>query len=146
MKGKVRLKTIIFFLVVVGVQCGDFIDDIKSSLNKLQETVHKISFEQIKTNKKVDQLEEKISDAIDQLKHEIKTFTLENCSGNGNNESKTTVAIIANGSGDRTNLTEDHIDAFNHVVNEGEEKGENIFFLSTYDFTEMGCCSYSCGW
>ena len=131
MKGKERLKIITVFLLVAGVNCGDFIDELKSALDKfcnkmdkLQDTVDKISLEQIKTNKKVDQLEEKISleqiktnkkvdqleeklemlgtkvitvedltevnnnisEAIDQLENEIKTFILEKFSENGCNE------------------------------------------------------------
>jgi len=58
MKGKVKLKTLSIFLIVAGVNC-DFLDELMASLNKLQDTVDKISLEQIKTNKKVDQLEEK---------------------------------------------------------------------------------------
>ena len=139
MKGKVRLKTIIILLIVAGVKC-DFLDELKSSLDKLQDTVDKISFEQIKTNKKVDQLEEKIeklgtkavtledlnevnnniTDAIDQLKTELKTFTL----GSGYDEAETNGANIANENRDRTNLAEDQIDGLNHVFKEMEEKGK----------------------
>ena len=135
MKGKVRLKSITFFLMVAGVKC-DFIDEIKSALDKLQDSVDKISLEQIKTNKKVDQLEEKIeklgtkvitledlnevnnniSDAIDQLKIEMKTFTQEK-------HSETNVANIA------IENQEDHIDALKHGVQEEEEKGKNIICL-----------------
>merc|ERR1712131_473731 len=60
MKGKVRFKTITLFLMITGA-CGDFLDELKVSLDKLQNTVDAISLEQSKTNKKVDQLEEKIS-------------------------------------------------------------------------------------
>ena len=139
MKGKVKLKTLSIFLIVAGVNC-DFLDELKSSLDKLQDTVDKISFEQIKTNKKVDQLEEKIeklgtkaltvedlnevnnniTDAIDQLKTEMKTFTL----GSGCNEAETNSANIANENRDRTNLAEDQIDGLNHVFKEMEEKGK----------------------
>ena len=143
MKGKVRLKSITFFLMVAGVKC-DFMDELKSALVQLQDTVDKISLEQIKTNKKVDQLEEKIeklgtkvitledlnevnnniSDAIDQLKIEMKTFTQEKHSGNGCNKlSETNVAKIA------IENQEDHIDALKHVVQEEEEKGKNIICL-----------------
>ena len=138
MKGKVKLKTLSIFLIVAGVNC-DFLDELKSSLDKLQDTVDKISFEQIKTNKKVDQLEEKIeklgtkvvtvedlnevnnniTDAIDKLKNEVKTFTLEKYSGKSCNEAETNGANIAN-----ENQTDDHTDAFNHVVQEVEEKGK----------------------
>jgi len=59
MKGKVRLKTITIFLMVAGGKC-DFQDELKSSLVKLQDTVDKISLEQINTNKKVDQLQETV--------------------------------------------------------------------------------------
>ena len=45
MKGKVRLKTITIFLMVAGVNC-DFMDELKVSLDKLQDTVDKISLEQ----------------------------------------------------------------------------------------------------
>ena len=124
MKGKERLKIITVFLLVAGVNCGDFIDELKSALDKLQDTVDKISLEQIKTNKKVDQLEEmislgqiktdkkvdnleekieklgskvitvedlnevnnNISDAINELGNELKNFTLEKYTGNGCNE------------------------------------------------------------
>jgi len=124
----------------------------------LQDTVDKISLEQIKTNKKVDQLEEKISlgqiktdkkvdnleekieklgskvitvedlnevnnnisDAIDQLKDDMKT-SLEKFSEYGCSEPETDVPNIANGNKDGTNLTEDHTDALNHVK-EMEEK------------------------
>ena len=106
MKGKARLKIITIFLMVAGVNCGDFLDELKSALEKLQDTVDQISLEQIKTNKKVDQLEEKlemlgtkvitvedltevnnnISEAIDQLENEMKTFILEKFSENGCNE------------------------------------------------------------
>merc|ERR1712214_202853 len=79
MKGRVRLKIITVFLMVAGVNCGDFIDELKSAMDKfcdkmdkLQDTVDKISLEQIKTNKKVDHLEEK----IEKLEAEMKTFTL----------------------------------------------------------------------
>ena len=147
MKGKVRLKTITIFLIVAGVNC-DFLDELKSALDKLQDTVDKISYEQIKTNKKVDQLEEKIeklgtklvtvedlnevnnniTDAIDKLKNEVKTFTLEKYSGKSCNEAETNGANIAN-----ENQTDDHTDAFNHVVQEVEEKGKNIICLPNYD-------------
>ena len=150
MIGKVRLKTITIFLMVAGANCGDFLDELKSSLDKLQETVDKISLEQIKTNKKVDQLEEKleklgrkvitvedlkevnnnVSYAIDQLKNEIMTFRLEKYSENDCNKAETNVADIANGKKDETNLTEDHIDALNHDK-EVEEKGKIIFGLPT---------------
>ena len=152
MKGKVRLKTLTIFLIVAGVNC-DFLDELKSSLDKLQDTVDKISFEQIKTNKKVDQLEEKIeklrtkvvtvedlnevnnniTDAIDKLKNEVKTFTLEKYSGKSCNEAETNGANIANENHDRKNLPEDHTDALNHVVQEVEEKGKNIICLPIYD-------------
>ena len=145
MKGKVRLKTITIFLIVAGVKC-DFLDELKSSLDKLQDTVDKISFEQIKTNKKIDQLDEKveklgtkavtledlnevnnnISDAIDQLKTEMKIFALEKYSGRGCNEAETNGANIANENLDRTILAEDHIDGPNHVFKGVEEKGKNI--------------------
>ena len=224
MKGKVRMKIITIFLMVAGA-CGDFLDELKVSLDKLQDTVDKISLEQIKTNKKVDQLEEKISlgqiqtykkvdnleekieelgtkvnknisdafdqfeekisleqiktnkkvdqleekislgqietnkrvdnmeekieklgskvitvedlnevnnnisDAIDQLKDEMKT-SLEKFSEYGCNEVETDVPNIANGNKDGTILTEDHIDALNHVK-EVEEKGKNIICLPT---------------
>ena len=142
MKGKVRLKSITFFLMVAGVKC-DFMDELKSALVQLQDTVDKISLEQIKTNKKVDQLEEKIeklgtkvitledlnevnnniSDAIDQLKTDMKTFIQEKYSGNGCNEAETDVSNIA------IENQEDHIDALKHVVQEEEEKGKNIICL-----------------
>merc|ERR1711963_726319 len=144
MKGKVRLKTLTIFLIVAGVNC-DFLDELKSSLDKLQDTVDKISFEQIKTNKKVDQLEEKIeklgtkavtledlnevnnniTDTINQLKTEMKTFTLEKYSGNGCDEAETNRENIANENLDRTNLAEE-VDGLNHVVKVVEEKGKNI--------------------
>ena len=145
MKGKVRLKIITVFLMVAGVNCGDFIDELKSAMDKLQDTVDKISLEQIKTNKKVDQLEEKleklgrkvitvedlkevnnnVSYAIDQLKDEMKTFILEKYSENGCcNVSN--IANIADENKDRTNLTEDHNDTLNHDVQGVEEKGKNI--------------------
>ena len=145
MKGKVRLKTLTIFLIVAGVNC-DFLDELKSSLDKLQDTVDKISLEQIKTNKKVDQLEEKIeklgtkavtledlnevnnniTDAIDQLKTEMKTFTMRS----GCNEAETNDANIANENFDGTNLAEDHIDGPKHVIKEMEEKGKNIIDIS----------------
>ena len=166
MKGKVRLKTITLFLMITGA-CGDFLDELKVSLDKLQNTVDEISLEQIKTNKKVDQLQEKISleqrktnkkvdnleekiaklgskvitvedlnevnnnisDAIDQLKDEMKT-SLEKFSEYGCNEPETNVPNLANGNKDETNLTEDHINALNHVK-EVEEKGKNIICLPT---------------
>ena len=141
MKGKVRLKTITIFLMVAGVNC-DFMDELKVSLEKLQDTVDKISLEQIKTNKKVDQLEEKIeklgtkvatlddlnevnnniSEAIDQLRNEIETLTLEKHSGNGCNE---TDKNVANGNQDGTNSIEDHIDAPSNDIKQVEEKGIN---------------------
>ena len=43
MKGNVRLKIIIVFLMVAGVNCGDFIDELKSAMDKLQYTVDKIT-------------------------------------------------------------------------------------------------------
>ena len=61
--------------MVAGVNCGDFIDELKSALDVLQYTVDKISLEQIKTNKKVDQLEEKIS--LEQIKTNKKVDQLE---------------------------------------------------------------------
>ena len=64
MKGKVKLKIFTFFLLVAGLKC-DFLDEVKELLDKLQSTVDKISLEQIKTNKKVDQLEEKNRNAWD---------------------------------------------------------------------------------
>ena len=153
MKGKVRLKTLTIFLFVAGFNC-DFLDELKSSLDKLQDTVDKISFEQIKTNKKIDQLDEKveklgtkavtledlnevnnnISDAIDQLKTEMKIFALEKYSGRGCNEAETNGANIANENRDRTNLAEDQIDGLNHVVKVVQEKGKNILCLSTFNF------------
>ena len=129
--------------MVAGVKC-DFMDELKSALVQLQDTVDKISLEQIKTNKKVDQLEEKIeklgtkvitledlnevnnniSDAIDQLKTDVKTFIQEKHSGNGCTKlSETNVANIA------IENQEDHIDALKHVVQEEEEKGKNIICL-----------------
>ena len=60
MKGKVSLKIITIFLTVAGTKCADFLDELKSSLEKQQVTFENITLEQIKTNKKVDQLEEKI--------------------------------------------------------------------------------------
>ena len=39
MKGKARLKIITIFLMVAGVNCGDFLDELKSALEKLQDTV-----------------------------------------------------------------------------------------------------------
>jgi len=113
MKGKVKLKTLSIFLIVAGVNC-DFLDELMASLNKLQDTVDKISLEQIKTNKKVDQLEEK----IEKLETEMKTFTL----GIGCKEAETDGAIIANEDLDRTNLAEDHIDGPNLVVKVVDEK------------------------
>jgi len=127
--------------------CGDFLNELKVSLDKLQNTVDAISLEQIKTNKKVDQLDEKIaklgskvmtvedlnevnnniSDAIDQLKDEMKT-SLEKFSEYGCNEPETNVPNFANGNKDGTILTEDNIDALNHVK-EVEEKGKNIICL-----------------
>ena len=61
--------------MVAGVNCGDFIDELKSAMDKLQDTVDKISLEQIKTNKKVDKLEEKIS--LEQIKTNKKVDRLE---------------------------------------------------------------------
>ena len=162
MKGKVRLKTITLFLMITGA-CGDFLDELKVSLDKLQNTVDEISLEQIKTNKKVDQLQEKISleqrktnkkvdnleekiaklgskvitvedlnevnnnisDAIDQLKDEMKT-SLEKFSEYGCNEPETNVPNLANGNKDETNLTEDHINALNHAKEVERWKGKNI--------------------
>ena len=151
MKGKVRLKTITLFLMITGA-CGDFLDELKVSLDKLQNTVDEISLEQIKTNKKVDNLEEKIaklgskvitvedlnevnnniSDAINELKNELKTFTLEKFAGNGCNEAENIVPNNANENQDRTNLTEGHIDALNHIK-EVEENGKNMICLPIYD-------------
>merc|ERR1711973_954716 len=159
MKGKVRFKTITLFLMITGA-CGDFLDELKVSLDKVDKLEEKISLEQRKTNKKVDQLEEKISlgqietnkrvdnmeekieklgskvitvedlnevnnnisDAIDQLKDEMKT-SLEKFSEYGCNEPETNVPNLANGNKDETNLTEDHINALNHAK-EVEEKVE----------------------
>ena len=121
-------------------------NNISDAIDQLEE---KISLEQIKTNKKVDKLEEKIeklgtkvitveavtevnnniSEAIDQLKDEMKTFILEKYSENGCNESN--IANIADENKDRTNLAEDHNDTLNHVVQEVEEKGKNIICLPT---------------
>merc|ERR1711973_925538 len=126
--------------MVTGVKCNVFLDELKVSLDKLQDTVDKISLEQILTSKKVDQLEEKIdkletkvitvedlnevnnniSDAINKLKNELKTFTLEKFAGNGCNEAENIVPNNANENQDRTNLTEGHTDALNHI-NEVEE-------------------------
>ena len=148
MIGRERWKTITIFIMVARVKC-DFLDDLKVSLVNLQNSVDKISLEQIKTNKKVEQLEEKIeklgtkvitvedlnevnnyiSDAIDQLKDEMKT-SLEKFSEYGCNEPETNVPNLANGNKDETNLTEDHINALNHVK-EMEEKGKNIICLPT---------------
>ena len=145
MKGIVRLKAIAIFVMVAGVKCN-FLDEIQASLEYLKNTVDKISLEQIKTNKKIDQLEEKIeklgtkvvtvedlnevnnniTDAIDQLKTEMKTFTLRS----GCNEAETNDANIANENLDGTNLAEDHIDGPKHVIKEMEEKGKNIIDIS----------------
>ena len=136
MKCKVKLKTITLFLMVAGVKC-EFLDEMKVSLKKLQLTVDMISLEQRKTNIKVDQLEEKIdklgtkvitvedlneannkiSDAIDQLKDEMKNITLDERSGNGCIEAETNVD------------SEDDIDVLNHVVKEVEEKGKINHFI-----------------
>ena len=180
MKGKVRFKTITLFLMITGA-CGDFLDELKVSLDKLQNTVDAISLEQIKTNKKVDKLEEKISleqrktnkkvdqleekislgqietnkrvdnmeekieklgskvitvedlnevnnnisDAIDQLKDDMKS-SLEKFSEYGCNEPETNVPNLANGNKDETNLTEDHINALNHAKEMERWKGKNI--------------------
>ena len=150
--------------------CGDFLDELKVSLDKLQNTVDEISLEQIKTNKKVDQLQEKISleqrktnkkvdnleekiaklgskvitvedlnevnnnisDAINELKNELKTFTLEKFAGNGCNEAENIVPNNANENQDRTNLTEGHTYALNHIK-EVEENGKNMICLPIYD-------------
>ena len=145
MKGKVRLKTITIFLMVSGFKCN-FLDELQVSLVNLQDTVDKISLEQIKTNKKVDQFEEKIKnfganvitvedlnevnnnilDAIVQFKNEIKTLTLVQNSGNGCMEADSNVANVANENQDSANLTAEHIDALKHVVKEVEEKGKII--------------------
>ena len=131
MKCKVKLKTITLFLMVAGVKC-EFLDEMKVSLKKLQLTVDMLSLEQRKTNIKVVQLEEKIdklgtkvitvedlneannkiSDAIDQLKDEMKNITQDERSGNGCIEAETNVD------------SEDDIDVLNHVVKEVEEKGK----------------------
>ena len=57
MKGKVKTMTI--FLMVFEIKC-EFLEELQVSLVNLQDTVDKISLEQIKTIKKVDQLEEAI--------------------------------------------------------------------------------------
>merc|ERR1711973_841207 len=108
--------------MVTGVKCNVFLDELKVSLDKLQDTVDKISLEQILTSKKVDQLEEKIdklvtkvitvedlnevnnniSDAINELKNELKTFTLEKYAGNDCYEAENGVPNIANENQDRT--------------------------------------------
>ena len=136
MKCKVKLKTITLFLMVAGVKC-EFLDEMKVSLKKLQLTVDMISLEQRKTNIKVDQLEEKIdklgtkvitvedlneannkiSDAIDQLKDVMKNITQDERSGNGCIEAETNVD------------SEDDIDVLNHVVKEVEEKGKINHFI-----------------
>ena len=136
MKCKVKLKTITLFLMVAGVKC-EFLDEMKVSLKKLQLTVDMISLEQRKTNLKVDQLEEKIdklgtkvitvedlneannkiSDAIDQLKDVMKNITQDERSGNGCIEAETNVD------------SEDDIDVLNHVVKEVEEKGKINHFI-----------------
>ena len=146
MKGKVRLKIIAIFLMVAGVNCADFLDELKVSLVRLQDTVDKISLEQIKTNQKVDQLEEKIGklgtkvikvedlnetnkkifDAFEELKNKINTFTQAKHSGNGCTGTK---ANIANDNQNETNLTEDHVE--DYVAK--EEKGKNIIYLSIYE-------------
>ena len=41
MKGNVRLKSITIFLIVAGVNCNDSLDEIKVSLDKLQDTLDK---------------------------------------------------------------------------------------------------------
>ena len=41
MKGNVRLKSITFFFIVAGVNCNDSLDEIKVSLDKLQDTLDK---------------------------------------------------------------------------------------------------------
>ena len=107
MKGKVRLKSITIFLIVAGVHCDDFLDQLKSSLEKLQNSVDKISLDQ---NERVDQLEEKIEnifDAIDQLKNEVKILTQEKQSENVCNE--------IHGNQNRKNLTEDNFEALYHA-------------------------------
>ena len=138
--------------MVTGVECNVFLDELKVSLDKLQDTVDKISLEQILTSKKVDQLEEKIdkfvtkvitvedlnevnnniSDAINELKNELKTFTLEKYAGNGCYEAENSVPNIANENQHRTNLTEGHTDALNHIK-EVEENGKNMICLPIYD-------------
>ena len=107
MKGKVRLKSMTIFLIVAGVHCDDFLDQLKSSFEKLQNSVDKISLDQ---NKRVDQLEEKIEDifdAIDQLKNEVKILTQEKQSENVCNE--------IHGNQNRKNLTEDNFEALYHA-------------------------------
>jgi len=131
MKGKVKLKTMTIFLMVVGVQC-DFLDELKVSLVNLQATVDKISMEQIRLEGKIEKLETKvitvedfngannnIIDAIDQLRNEIKTLTRVQYLENGCNDTETNESSEKQGS---TSLTEDPIDALNHLVKEVEDE------------------------
>ena len=97
--------------------------------------------EQIKTNRKVDRLEEKIekigtkvitvedfnesnnniSDAIHQLKNEMNFLSQEKHSGNSCNEAETNVTNITD-----EKKTEDHINDLNHVVKQEKGKKHNL--------------------
>ena len=77
MKGRGRLKSIAIFLMIAGVKC-DFMDELISSLVKLQDTVDKISLEQINTIKKVDQLQDTVDKiCLEQIQTNKKVDQLE---------------------------------------------------------------------
>ena len=102
MKSKERFKILILiFTFVANARCDFFVEMMKS-LQILQDTVDKISLEQIRTNEKVDKLQNEVKslsldmnskletlddlyeannnktfEAIDQLKIQIETFSME---------------------------------------------------------------------
>ena len=171
MKG--RLKSIVIFLMIAGVKC-DFMDELISSLVKLQDTVDKLSLEQINTIKKVDQLQDTVdklnleqiqtNKKVDQLEEKMeklgtKVITVDDLSEVNNNisdaidhlkkEMKTLSLVQHSRNGckeDETSANEDHLDAPNHVVKEVEEKGKNTYLPAYELYIVLYCCSNSCCW
>ena len=86
-------------------------------MDRLEEKIEKIGTKVI-TVEDLNESNNNISVAIDQLKYEMQSLVLGMYSGNSCNEAETNVT------NNKTNFTEDRTDAPNHVVK--QEKGKVI--------------------
>jgi len=119
--------------------CGDFLDELKVSLDKLQNTVDAISLEQIKTNKKVDKLEEKISleqrktnKKVDQLEEKISLGQIETNKRVDNMEEK----IEKLGS---KVITVEDLNEVNNNISDAIDQLKDEMKTSLEKFSEYGC-------